>query len=424
MQILLLNQNWFAPELRDMGHKVISCGTASHLDYVFTGPVVHIDALLRLLPEGFTPDRIVWHDNSAPLNVLGLEDCSIPSVMYSVDTHHHFVLHSYLASSFDHVLVAQKDFMHHFKVRKTPCTWFPLWASEHIEPCSEKEYGAVFVGTLCRELNPERVDFFEQLEKIAPIKVMQGHFPTIFPRAEIVVNQAVKGDLNFRVFEAMMSGAMLLTESGGNGLLELFQDGVHFITYSPRDARDASEKIHRLLSDPQRMRTIARQGREEVLAKHTAKQRAIALEQLLLNLQKCPREPRRHYGAMMNLQAASSLLEDVNYTYASELLRTATESARRALTERAIPDDIEALQVAKVCVRSDLLVDGKTAGETLLAFNEAFPQIPLFSLLQIRHFLNRGRTVEARAWALRFDQSSDPEQTFATAEEIAELVME
>jgi hypothetical protein len=143
MQILLINQNWFATELRDFGHHVVSTGFAKHLDYVLQSPIIDINHLLALLPAGFSPDRIVWFDNSAPVTVLGLEDCPIPTLMYSVDTHHHHVLHSYVASSFDHVFVAQKDYISSFSVRNTPCSWLPLWASELIEPSEQKQYGSV-----------------------------------------------------------------------------------------------------------------------------------------------------------------------------------------------------------------------------------------------------------------------------------------
>lgn len=423
MRILLINQTWFAPELRRMGHEVLSCGTSPHLDHVFSAATTHIDHLLESLPNGFYPDRIVWHDNSCPLTVLGLEDCSIPSVMYSVDTHHHYQLHSYIAGSFDHILVAQKDFMEYFKLRGTPYSWFPLWASEPVAPSAEKKYGAVFVGTLNPELNPERVDFFSKLQKVCSITVTQGHWPSIFSASEIVVNQAVKGDLNFRVFEAMISGAMLLTETGGNGLLDLFNDGEHLVTYTPRDVDDAATKITALLGNIKRTRTIAAQGRAEILSKHLAEHRAAHLMEILSNLTKQPRDPRRHYGALMNLFVLSDLLEENNPPYAGELLRLALESAKRALAERAQPDTGETAYTAKVCLKHDLL-NRETAGmEVIHAFAEAFPSSTLFALLKIRSLLNRGLTVEARQYASQSFEGTPPEHTFASAEDAAQIIM-
>jgi hypothetical protein len=78
MRILLINQTWFASELRALGHEVLTCGMRPHLEYQIPLPLVTINDLLTQLPNGFRPDRIVWLDNSAPNAVLGLEDCEIP----------------------------------------------------------------------------------------------------------------------------------------------------------------------------------------------------------------------------------------------------------------------------------------------------------------------------------------------------------
>lgn len=403
---------------------MLSCGTAQHLDHVLHSPSTHINSLLHSLPNGFSPDRIVWHDNSAPVTVLGMEECEIPSVMYSVDTHHHHVLHSYVASSFDHVLIAQKDFVEKFTARAVPCSWFPLWASEHMEPSAEKKYGAVFVGTLNRELNPARVDFFEQLQQLVPITVMQGHFPSIFPYSEVVVNQAVKGDLNFRVFEAMMSGALLLTEETPNGLLELFQENVHLVTYTPRDPHDAARKIQSLLADPQRMHRIAKTGRDEVLQKHLSLHRAIELEAILTGLGKAPRDPRRHFGAMMNLYVMGDLMLDINSSYACELLRLSLDSIRKAVAEQAQPDATEAVYAAKTCLRYDLLSGDKEGTQVLFLCAEAFSTIPLFTLLKIRALLNSGSANEANQLASSRISHIPLNEVFSTAERAAQAIME
>ena len=109
MNILVLNQDWFAAEWREAGHRVITCGIATHLDVVVTMPVLHIDTLLDMVPGGFSPDVVVVMDNSSPLLFTGLEETTVPTIFYSVDTHHHAELHGYLFRMFDAFLVAQKD---------------------------------------------------------------------------------------------------------------------------------------------------------------------------------------------------------------------------------------------------------------------------------------------------------------------------
>ena len=153
MNVLLLNQDWFASELRSFGHNVLTCGTSSHLEHRLPHPVLHVDELLLLLPKNFRPDVLVWLDDSAPVTFLGLENTDIPCVFYSVDTHHHWELHSRLAFCFDHVFVAQKDYMHHFSPSGTPTTWLPLWASRFVEASAEKSMQMSFVGTMDLRLN-------------------------------------------------------------------------------------------------------------------------------------------------------------------------------------------------------------------------------------------------------------------------------
>jgi hypothetical protein len=366
----------------------------------------------------------VWLDNSGANAILGLEDCDIPCLMYSVDTHHHHIRHAAAAYGFDHVCCAQKDLLSHFYESLTPVSWLPLWASEHLEPSDQKRFGAVFVGTLNPRLNPARVAFFETMQKIIPIEVLEGHFPSIFPLAEIVLNQTVKGDLNFRVFEAMMSGALLLTEGSGNGLFDLFTDGTHLITYTAQDPNDAAEKVRSLLAQPTLMRTIAEQGRAEILARHTAIHRARTLEEILRNLCKRERTPQRHYGAMAELLAMSTSSEGRAIELSSYCSALAISCALRALREGAHPSETITLRVVTACLRHDILFRDGLGARAIDQFAEALPHIPIFSLLKLRSLLNNGKVHEARTIAQLVSQDGRTEDVFLAAERAATLLIE
>lgn len=422
MNILLLNQTWFADELRAMGHAVLTCGTSYHLEHQLQGALHHIDGVLASLPGGFKPDRIVWLDNSAPVTIMGLEDCDIPILFYSVDTHHHYDLHSHLAECFDHVLIAQKDFMTHFEGSQTPRSWMPLWAPEYVEKSSEKKFGATFVGTMNRRLNPDRVDFFEALGKLIPIHVTQGAYSTIFPHAEIIVNQTVKGDLNFRVFETMMCGALLLTERTGNGLFDIFEDGTHLVSYTPRDPQDAAAHVARLLSNQRLMRSIAEAGRSEILAKHTMLHRAHEIEVILRSLAKRAPSARRHYAALMNASLLSVLSESVSAALSAEMSIVSLNLGMRALRSAVMPTTVESQHVIKACLRHDRLTNTSLGAQLLEDYAHTFPDNYLFSLLKVRALLNRGKRLEAEKFAQSVFTHT-PEQVFSTAEEAVSLIM-
>ncbi|MFN4896209.1 MAG: glycosyltransferase [Pseudomonadota bacterium] len=424
MRILLINQNWFAPELRSMGHEVLTCGLQPHLEYRLPKALISIDELLTELPNGFAPDRIVWLDNSGPSAVLGLEDCDIPCTMYSVDTHHHYVRHSAIATGFDHVCIAQKDLIPYFNDSETPTSWLPLWASEYVEASDSKRYGAVFVGTLNRQLNPARVAFFEAMQQLISIEVLEGHFPSIFPNAEIVLNQTVKGDLNFRVFEAMMCGALLITERSGNGLLELFEDGKHLITYTPQDSNDAAGKVSSLLAIPKIMRRIAQQGRDEILAKHQAIHRACELDDILRRMKKRAVSPHRHYGATANLSSASISLEKRNFGLSHYASSLAIQSALRALREGAQPSAADRTRIIGTCLRHDMLFRDGLGNEALEVFADAVPDHSIFLLLKLRSLLNKGKLQEARAFAQTVAADISAEDAFHAAEHAAAVLIE
>lgn len=424
MRILLINQNWFVDELRQMGHEVLSVGVAAHLDVQLSNPIIHIDTLLHSLPNGFAPDRIVWLDNSAPMTILGIEDCAVPSVLYSVDTHHHAANHSLLAYSFDHTLIAQKDYLPQFPSESSKITWFPLWASEYIRAQTEKKHQATFVGTLNPALNPARVKFFEELKAIAPVTVLQGNFPSIFPFSEIVINQTVKGDLNFRVFEAMMSGALLLTEKTENGLLELFEDGKHLVTYRSGDVDDAAKKIMELLADKARCQRIAKVGRDEILSKHCPSHRAAKLLAILDTLTKRVPHPKRHLGPLVSCMISSTLLAQSHPPLADELLTICMRLAEKTLKLKADLTEREQLYIARACTLFIRKNEPQAGIRVLELLRKQYPASPLIALLHTSSLHSSGLMEEAHSLATKLQPDIPSDETIKLAQQAADMILQ
>lgn len=418
MNILLLNQNWFSAELRDLGHNVLSCGLTANLDLQLESPLLHIDTAISLLPDNFTPDAIVWLDNSSPamFSFSGLEESPIPAIFYSVDTHHHAALHGYLYQIFDDMLVAQKDYIPALQEVGCDAKWMPLWASRPIEPSDSKEHQAVFVGTLNPALNPERVVFFEKLKEIAPVHVQTGDFGTIFPVSEIVINQTVKGDLNFRVFEAMISGAMLLTEASGNGLLELFEPGRHLMTYEKNNVDDAAAVIKECLANPARMRAIGAAGRDEILAKHLPVHRAAVVEQILKGIQK-KSGTHKFFSAMLNYSVLAVRLEKIDVGLACRALVSALKVITIALRHAEPINSELAAHAVLTCMKYDILMRSQSGDLLLHQLNEAYPQEEVLKLYRIRKHLNCGEMEEASRIARQVSDAKE-EEVFLLAEHV------
>lgn len=422
MKILILNQTWFAPELRSFGHDVITCGLGPESDHRLTHPCHHINDLIGSLPGRFRPDAVIWLDDSSPVSFFGMEDLDVPTIFCSIDTHHHWELHSRLAHCFDHILVAQKDYLHHFEPSGTPFSWLPLWAPRHVESSETKSMPLAFVGTMDARLNSKRVEFFSALQALVPITIKQGNYWEIFPHAEIVVNQAVLGDLNFRVFESMMCGSLLLTERISNGLLELFKEGEHLVTYTGGDVHEVVAISRKLLGNPARMRAIARAGREEILAKHTALHRAASLHEILGSLRKRPKLPSRHLPMMVNHSVAGTILERRNPHFAVDAFRAAIQCATAAAREGCIPSDAESAHLIRTYLNWDKLT-GQTLGtKLLLEHAEALPKNYLLTLARIRALLNQGKRPEAEVLASAVAAGPAP-QVFAMAENAVSLLL-
>jgi len=421
VKILVFNQDWCVAEWRAAGHDVRSVGFGSQFDVSLNQPLLHIDTILQHSLPGFEPDRIVFWDNSAPIAVLGIEETKIPTLFYSVDTHHHVEYHKFLSHVFDRTLVAQQDYLPFFQGYCDEVTWMPLWASRYVDASEQIKHDAVFVGNMNAALNPDRVKFFEDLKKIRNVYTTMGEYWTIFPHARLVINQTVKSDLNYRVFETMMCGTVLLTERSSNGLYDLFREGEHFLGYDKGNVQQAAEKIDFVLSHPAEAREIAQAGRAEILRAHLPQHRAAYVLKELEHLEKKNR-PFKGYAAFVNFSVLARRMEKLDMPYSSKALLQAMRIADDA---RRLGEPIQT-DIIYLCILSAITYDRtfKTnAGETFIAaLAEAHPDEKVLQLSRIRSFLNRGDFTGATRLAEQFFQEQ-PTQTFRNAETVISTIL-
>ncbi len=389
LNILVFNQDWFVEEWRALGHRVITVGHSRHLDVVLQHFFLDIHQVLELLPQDFVPDWVVFHDNSSPLDITGLEDCRIPLAFYSVDAHHHCLLHSRLAYTFDVIFLAQKDYISHFENRRAVVEWLPLWASREVAPSSEKKYGAVFVGTMRPELNPERVAFFEALKQQVPIEIFEGAYWLYFPHGEIVVNQTVRSDLNFRVFEAMMCGPLLLTERTENGLLDIFERDTDLIVYEKGGVEQAASLIRQCLGNLQRTREIALRGRQKVLQFHRAVHRA---KTVLNVLETVPRSssPRSIFAQLMNYVVWAKNAGDAGNFFAISGYAVALKKLMLALERGETLDEEAAFFAVMACLGFDRVMAKESGRKVLGLLADRFPQLKTLGIGQLVAMSQRG----------------------------------
>ncbi len=244
------------------------------------GPDVDVRKVVTALPGGWRPDLFLWVESVngyAPRNVPAL-DC--PTACYLIDSHMSLSYHLEWAKRFDHVFLAQREYVPHFLDAGCPrVSWLPLGCDPamHGRIDTPKLHDIGFVGSLT-EHHVHRRAMLERLGRRFDVHVERSFLRDMtrtLSASRLVYNDAVRRDLNMRVFEAMCSGSMLLTDRATpSGLDELFTDREHLVIYDD----DTIEELagYYLAHEDERER-IAAAGRAEVLRRHTYDHRAAAI---------------------------------------------------------------------------------------------------------------------------------------------------
>jgi glycosyltransferase involved in cell wall biosynthesis len=234
---------------------------------------VDIEYMLERLPGAMDHDFFLWIETGLGLAPENLDRLSIPKAVYLIDTRLNLPLHIEMAKSFDVAFLAQRAYISDFnKCGIKNVYWLPLACDPEIHgrlPV-QKEYDVGFVGSVTDE---RRIELLRSLSKTISVRYKRAFLQEMtehFCRSRIVFNSAIRKDLNMRVFEAMCSGSMLLTDHA-DGLDDFFQDRKHLVVYNDDNLADVAE--HYLRRDAEREQ-VARAGRLEVLAKHTYDHRA------------------------------------------------------------------------------------------------------------------------------------------------------
>lgn len=333
MRILHLGNAYFLESFRLLGHDVKWAGYHRTADLPLTRALLDVRNLLTQLPPHWYPDLIVLGDESSPPLVLGLETLPVPVVWYAIDSHIHANWHIYYAAAFDVIFVAQKDWVPAYRLDgdRQHVSWMPLFChrSNDRDLGLARDIPLSFVGTLDAARNPDRVELIQRLQARYPIAAQSGPYGEIFNRSMMVLNQSVANDVNFRTFQAMACGALLLTERVGNGFSDLFQDRTHCALYEKGNVDQIIEIADYYRARPAEREAVARQGYETVMAAHTSLHRAQAL------LDTVARQPLHEYVAKRQMRQApirwsmAAVYESAARTYGQAGARADEDIRRR-----------------------------------------------------------------------------------------------
>ena len=233
---------------------------------------VSTDEILKRLPHGFMPDLFLWIESVYGYFPQGIQKLPFPTACYMIDSHLNLSWHLDWAKQFDFVFVAQKKYIPDFK--NAGCRnvhWLPLGCSPgiHKKFDVEKIYDIGFVGSITKN-HVRRKMLLDKLSRYFNVHIERSFLEDMaltFSRSKIIFNEAIKDDLNMRVFEALSTGSLLFTDNAKeSGLTDFFNDREHLVIYNDDNIIELADYY---LIHPKEREAIAERGREEVLKSHT-----------------------------------------------------------------------------------------------------------------------------------------------------------
>jgi hypothetical protein len=239
-------------------------------------PLISLDSLIKV--AGFAPDLFLYIE-PAGLIPRGLERAGCPTACILSDTHRDLPSRLSLSRFFDYVFLYHRNYIKYFSEHppQSVC-WLPYACDlELFKPRQlPRDIDVAFVGHSAHG-RTEVLDRLANRHRMNERRYyLQHEIPEVYSRAKIVLNLPAADDLNFRTFEAMSCGALLLTRKALNGQEQLFEEGRHYVAYE-NDA-DMEAKVDHFLAHSDERDAIAAAGLAEVQQAHRLEQR---LEQLL-----------------------------------------------------------------------------------------------------------------------------------------------
>lgn len=190
------------------------------------------------------PDLYLWIESVGGHYPQNLEKLNCPKACYLIDSHLNLPMHLEWASQFDLVFIAQREYLNEFRKLGMKAYWLPLGCDSevHRNISLPKKHPVGFVGSV--QHGTRRENLLTALSSKVPVhyeRCFWDEMTRLFCESKIVFNEAVRNDMNMRVFEVMSTGTLLLTDMAKNsGQDELFKNGEDYAVYHDSNICDVA----------------------------------------------------------------------------------------------------------------------------------------------------------------------------------------
>lgn len=238
---------------------------------IVTGFTPDMGRVIAQSPSEQHPDLYLWVESVGGYFPEQLDALNCPKACWLIDTHLNLSWHLKWAERFDYVFLAQREYLPHFIDRGMNAHWLPLACDPeiHAKVATPVMHDICFVGSLSH--NPRRQKLLELMTNEIGIyceRCFWDDMARVFSSSRMVFNNAVKNDLNMRVFEAMSTGALLLTDPAReSGQETLFRNGEELALYRSDD--ELLDVARFYLANPALREQVAARGRQLAHNAHT-----------------------------------------------------------------------------------------------------------------------------------------------------------
>ncbi len=179
--------------------------------------------------------------------------------------------------NYDFVFCAQKEGAERLYKDTAKLTYWISWAGDEVSqdfkfPLEEKKiWDLCFIGTTGKHslrkvvLEILKINYKNFYMGRASFTELRDYYS----KARIVVNYPINNDINLRIFEAMSSGALIITHRiTNNGFEEIFEENKHLIVFDDI-FKEMKEKVDYYLKNRKERERISQIGFEYVKNYHT-----------------------------------------------------------------------------------------------------------------------------------------------------------